>query len=93
MPEKIVIMRKQIAYITAFLGIALLFSSCKKYLDLQPQDGITRQEYWKTKENIQAALTGCYASLLADPTGKDRPLSEYLFMWGETRGDMIARHH
>jgi hypothetical protein len=90
MPEKIVIMRKQIAYITAFLGIALLFSSCKKYLDLQPQDGITRQEYWKTKENIQAALTGCYASLLADPTGKDRPLSEYLFMWGETRGDMIA---
>ncbi len=83
-------MKKQTIHIATFLGLILLFSSCKKYLDLQPQDGIIRQEYWKTKENIQAALTGCYASLLADPAGKDRPLSEYLFMWGETRGDMIA---
>lgn len=55
-----------------------------------PQDGITRQEYWKTKENIQAALIGCYASLLGDPTNRDRPLPEYLFMWGETKADMVA---
>ena len=59
-------------------------------MDLLPQDGITRQEYWKTKENIQAALIGCYASLLGDPTNRDRPLSEYLFMWGETKADMVA---
>lgn len=83
-------MRKRISYIVSFLCVVVLLSSCKKYLDLQPQDGITRQEYWKTKENIQAALTGCYASLLGDPAGKDKPLAEYLFMWGETRADMIA---
>lgn len=83
-------MKKQILYIAAVVMVASTFTSCKKWLDLKPQDGITRQEYWKTKENIQAALTGCYASLLADPSNRDRPLSEYLFMWGETRADMIA---
>ncbi|MES2329317.1 MAG: RagB/SusD family nutrient uptake outer membrane protein [Bacteroidota bacterium] len=83
-------MRKRITYLVSFLCAVVLLSSCKKYLDLQPQDGITRQEYWKTKENIQAALTGCYASLLGDPANKDKPLAEYLFMWGETRADMIA---
>jgi hypothetical protein len=64
--------------------------SCNKYLTLQPQDGITRQEYWKTKEQVQSAVVGCYASLLGDPSGSGRPLSEYLFMWGDLRADMIA---
>ncbi len=83
-------MKKRILYTVLSLLIVSCFSSCKKYLDLQPQDGIVRPEYWKTKENINAALMGCYASLLADPANKDRQLSEYLFMWGETKGDMIA---
>ena len=83
-------MNKLLRYITsAAIGLVLL-SSCKKYLSLQPQDGITRQEYWQTKEQVQSAVTGCYASLLGDPTGNDRPLSEYLFMWGELRADMVA---
>lgn len=70
--------------------IILTAASCKKWLDLKPQDGITRQEFWKTKEQVQSAVVGCYASLLGDPNGKDKPLSEYLFLWGELRGDMIA---
>ena len=80
-------------YIHALLLIAVAISSasCNKWLTLQPQDGITRQEYWQTKEQIQSALTGCYASLLADPSGSsDKPLSEYLFLWGELKGDMIV---
>ena len=59
-------------------------------MTLQPQDGITRQEFWQTKEQIQSAVTGSYASLLGDPTGNDKPLSEYLFLWGELRADMIT---
>lgn len=83
-------MKKRVFYIASFIMVVTVFASCTKWLDLQPQDGITRQEYWKTKENIQAALIGCYASLLADPANRDRQLSEYLFMWGETRADMVA---
>lgn len=71
------------------LSMALL--SCKKWLDLKPTDGIIAEDYWKTKEQINAYVIGCYASLLGDPTGSDsRPLSEMLFLWGELRADMLA---
>lgn len=84
-------MNKKIAFhIVALSFLVISAPSCKKWLNLQPQDGITRQEFWKTKEQIQSALIGCYSSLLADPNGVDRPLSEYLFMWGEIRADMVA---
>jgi len=65
------------------------FLSCKKYLDLQPQDGLTGAEYWQTKEQVQASVTGIYASLTASPTGA-RAAAETFFLWGELRGDMVA---
>ncbi len=83
-------MNKRFFYISFFSLLLLATMSCNKYLTLQPQDGIIRQEYWKTKEEVQSAVIGCYASLLGDPSGADRPLSEYLFMWGELRADMVA---
>jgi hypothetical protein len=89
-------MKRGILYTSICLVLVSSFSSCKKWIDLQPQDGIISPEYWKTKENIQAVLMGCYASLLADPKSvtdpknADRPLSEYLFMWGETKADMVT---
>jgi hypothetical protein len=64
-------------------------ASCKKWLDLQPQDGLTGAEYWKTKEQVQAAVTGCYASLLGSQTGS-RSNAESFFLWGELRADMIT---
>ncbi len=74
-----------------FIIVAFAGSSCNKWLTLQPQDGITRQEYWQTKEQIQAAVIGCYSSMLAAPTGvSDKQMSEYMFVWGETRADMAA---
>lgn len=73
----------------SLLLVMLTSFSCKKWLDLQPLDGITGAEFWKTKEQVQAAVTGAYASLLASPTGS-RPLAETFFLWGELRADMIA---
>lgn len=67
----------------------LPFLSCKKWLDLQPQDGLTGAEYWKTKEQVQAAVTGIYASLIGSATGS-RNAAETFFLWGELRADMIA---
>ena len=56
--------------------------SCKKWLDLKPQDGIVGDEYWNTKEQIEAAVTGVYTSLQAN--------TELFFIWGEARADMVA---
>ena len=43
--------------------------SCKKWLELKPQDGIVREEFWKTKEQVDAAVTGIYASMLGPTDG------------------------
>ncbi len=74
-----------------FLVLILATGSCKKWLDLKPQDGIVSTAFWKTKEDVKAEVIGCYSSLLAPPPGStDRSLTEYLFMWGELRADMIT---
>lgn len=79
-------------YTYLFLSLLLLtgISSCKKWADLKPADGIISDNYWKTKEQVQAAVIGCYASLLADPAGTKTALPELFFLWGELRADMLA---
>lgn len=84
------IFKNKWSYSLLLLVILLTGVSCKKWFDLKPSDGIVNEDYWKTKEDVHAAVIGAYASLLGDPNGKDKPLSEIFFMWGELRGDMIA---
>lgn len=73
------------------LVAVLSLSSCKKWLDLQPQDGITGAEFWKTKEQVQSAVFGIYASLTGPAAGSTTfAVSESFFTWGELRADMIA---
>lgn len=85
-------MTKFIRY-TLLASLLLSASACgDNWLFLTPQDSIINEEFWKTKEQVSAAIIGCYASLLGNPSSsdKDRTLTEYLFLWGELRGDMIA---
>lgn len=82
---------KRIIYNILLLLLVLSGASCNKWLELEPQDGIIRNEFWKSKEDVHAAVIGCYSSLLGAPNNiKDRPLVDYLFMWGELRADMVA---
>jgi hypothetical protein len=82
---------KKILYSISLFTLLVLGTSCNKWLDLEPRDGITKQEFWKTKEDVLAAVSGCYASLLASPPNtSDRSLLEYMFIYGELRADMIS---
>jgi len=74
-------MKKRIKILSISV-IVLLLTSCSGWLDLAPEDGVTRQEFWKTKEHVHSAVLGCYASLLDGPVEK-------MFLWGELRGDML----
>jgi len=76
-------MRKLFLFICIVSCVTGIYS-CNKWLDVKPQDGIIRNNYWNTKEQLQAAVIGIYASLL------DNTLVQDLFVWGELRGDMIA---
>lgn len=70
--------------------LAATLGSCSKWLELRPADGIVGDDYWKTKEQLKAAVTGIYASMTGLPSGvSDRLQVEYFFMWGELRADMV----
>lgn len=77
----------------SILCLSLAGLSCSKWLDLKPQDGIVRQNFWQTKEQVSAAVTGIYASMLTTATNSttDRlAMAELFFIWGEGRGDMVT---
>ena len=63
-----------------FLTLALNFG-CNEWMDLIPPEGLIREEFWTTKEDVEAVLMGAYESF-AVMDGK-------LFRYGELRGDMI----
>ena len=68
--------------ILLFIIICLLpASSCDDWLELIPPDGLVRDEYWKSKEDIEATLMGAYQSFAG--------LNGNLFLFGEMRADMI----
>jgi len=75
-------MIQKIKYLILLSFAVMLTTSCNKWLELKPQDGIIRQDFWKTKEDVNAAVLGCYASLFNTTSS--------LFIWGEIRGDMLG---
>ncbi|GAA4734215.1 RagB/SusD family nutrient uptake outer membrane protein [Flavisolibacter ginsenosidimutans] len=86
---------KKILFYTVLTGLIFSAVSCKKWLDLKPQDGIVREEFWQTKEQVEAAVTGIYSSLLASTDNSKNPPdfvapAELFFLWGEARADMVS---
>src|SRR5690554_3794059 len=69
--------------IILFVIIITGLSACGDWLDLQPEDGVIRDRFWKTKEEAFSALMGCYASLMEPAT------MQRIFVWGELRADMV----
>ncbi len=68
-----------------YICIALLVPvlSCDQWLELVPPNGLVQDEYWKSKEDVEATLMGAYQLF--------NQMDEKLFLYGEIRGDMISR--
>lgn len=66
--------------IIIFFPILLL--SCEDWLNLIPPDGLVRDEYWQSKEDIQTSLMGAYSNFAK--------LDLKLFLLGELRGDLLT---
>lgn len=69
-------------YLLIGIIISFAFSSCEDWLDLIPPDGLVKDEFWKSKEDIESVLMGAYQEF-AD-------IDEQLFLYGELRADMIT---
>lgn len=74
--------------VTLIISIAL--SGCNDWLYLEPEDGVIRQDFWQSKEDVNAALIGAYCSLLGNTESGYYAIPELVFTWGEIRGDMVA---
>jgi hypothetical protein len=57
-------------------------TACDAWLDVQPEDGVVRERYWQTKEEVRAAVLGCYSQML------DQMMMQQYFIWGEMRAEM-----
>jgi hypothetical protein len=89
-------MKKNISYLFILLLVIGAGTGCRKWLELKPQDGIIKEEFWKTKEQVKASVFGIYSSMMESATGiygrtdYIPSLSEQLFVFGEGRADNVA---
>lgn len=81
-------MKKYKFYISLFL-IILSFNSCSNWLDLEPEDGLTYDNYWQTKEQVKSTVISCYQSMMTGSSALYEVV-ELAFLWGELRADMLA---
>lgn len=74
-------MKSKIKYIVLGIVMASL-CSCSDWLELLPPSGLTREEFWKSKEDVEAVLMGGYRSFAS--------LDNLMFLHGEARADLIT---
>lgn len=55
--------------------------SCSDWMELLPPQGLVREEFWKTKEDVEAVVMGAYSSFAT--------MDGQLFKFGEIRADMV----
>ncbi len=77
---------RYIKIMAPFMVAVYMFSACSDWLHIEPENGITVNMYWKSEQDVHAAVMGCYASMLG---GTAHPIAEAVFNWGEMRADLI----
>lgn len=73
---------KTMKFLLYTIALLVCVSSCD-YLDLEPEDGVTREKFWQTKEEVENAVMGCYAGMM-----NANAMQRY-FLWGELRAELI----
>lgn len=69
------------AILLTTMMVLVTATSCNKYLELRPQDGVTRDKFWQTKEQLSSAVVALYTTMGATTSS--------FFIWGELRADMV----
>jgi hypothetical protein len=71
---------KRLFYLIVLASAAVLPGACKKFLDKKPQTEIVTSAFWKTEDDIKAAIAGMYSGL-------QDVCSTNFFYWGDSRSD------
>jgi hypothetical protein len=67
---------------TLILTVLLSASSCSDWLELIPPQGLVRDEFWQTKEDVETVVMGAYEAFSS--------MDDLLFKYGEIRTDMVV---
>jgi hypothetical protein len=73
-------MKIRAIYIMVFFLLVAPFS-CSDWMELIPPQGLIREEFWKTKEDVEAMVMGAYSSFAT--------MDGQMFKYGEIRADMV----
>lgn len=75
-------MKRTIKYLLISFLIVVLAGCSSDWLELLPPSGLTREEFWQSKEDVEAVLMGAYSSFAS--------MDNTMFIQGEARGDMVT---
>lgn len=69
--------------LTAVLFSIVSLSSCSDFLEIEPQNEITADNFWDEKSDIDQILMGCYARMASNE------VISRMIVWGEFRSDNV----
>ena len=58
-------MMKIFLKLTLIVSALFLQFSCNEWLELEPPNGLIREEFWQTKEDVESAVMGAYHTFAA----------------------------
>lgn len=64
------------------LLVGMLMSACNSWLDIEPENELIKQEFWKTTDDVMAVMAATYDAL--------RETTMKSFLLGEVRADFIS---
>jgi len=71
----------KIKVISLILALSLT-CACEDWLEVIPPQGLIREEFWKTKEDVQAVIMASHEKFAS--------IDDLLFLFGEIRADMVV---
>jgi tetratricopeptide (TPR) repeat protein len=81
---------KRTTHILLYLSILIITGGCKKFLTEEPLSQVPVENYFTKLKDINAAITGMYASFQDEMTSDGSGNGNY-FYWGEGRSDNFDR--
>jgi hypothetical protein len=75
------VMKIRIKHILFIIAL-MLPMACSDWLELIPPQGLIREEFWQSKEDVEAVVMGAYQKFAS--------MDELLFKYGEIRADMVT---
>lgn len=70
---------KVVILLVLFLGVQ---TSCNNWIDIEPENELIKQEFWKTSDDVMSVLAASYDAL--------RGCTEKSFLLGEVRADIVS---